>query len=140
MLELSCINPPWRTQLASAPCTCVKKYTISSQWKIFFWCIPQFFSQVKFILSNNLTHTKDSYRGITAKKLGIPIVDLSYLNNCINEKSLLELDKYLVLSDTEKLEFGTIGKFCICVNCIQWWKLSADRPPDSAITKSWPNG
>jgi hypothetical protein len=60
-------------------------------------------------VSNNPTHTKDTYRGSTAKKLGIPIVDVSFLNDCIAKDTLLELDRYLFLSDTEKLESGKIG-------------------------------
>ena len=77
-------------------------------------------SQVKFIVSTNPTLTKDSYRGNAANKLGIPIVDIHFLDECIIANSLLELDRDLVLSETEKLQSGRIGKIhnlCFRQNC-----------------------
>lgn len=67
--------------------------------------------QVTFIASNNPLRTKDSFRGATARKLGIPILDIAYLNDCVNIGKLLNTKKYLILSDTEKLEIGKIGQF-----------------------------
>ncbi|KAL5250110.1 hypothetical protein ACHWQZ_G015989 [Mnemiopsis leidyi] len=51
---------------------------------------------------------KSTYRGTTAKKLGIPVVDVSFLDSCIRESCLLEVDKFLVLSQEESFETGKI--------------------------------
>ena len=62
------------------------------------------------ILSNDVQHTKSSYRGSTAKKLGVPIISTIYLLDCIDRKECLEIGSYIVLNEEEKLEKGRIGK------------------------------
>ena len=55
--------------------------------------------------------TKESYRGSQAKKLGIPIVSLEYVEKCALNHQLSQpcnINDYIVLSEKEKFEKGSI--------------------------------
>ena len=63
------------------------------------------------VISNAPLKTKESYRGIQAKKLGIPIVSLEYIEKCYcryNESLPCDINDFIVLSEKEKFEKGTI--------------------------------
>lgn len=61
-------------------------------------------------MSNNPESTSDSYRGQCAEKLGIPIVKLQYLQDCLNHEKTLDISDYVVLTDADKFKSGCISE------------------------------
>ena len=65
---------------------------------------------------NNAEKAQDSYKSRMAQKWGIPVVDVSFIDACIEANKLLEPDQYIVVGKTAGEEFSTgkiIGKGAI---------------------------
>ncbi|CAB3999367.1 Hypothetical predicted protein, partial [Paramuricea clavata] len=60
----------------------------------------------KFFVSENKEIT-ETYKGRTAVKLGIPIVSLSFIDDCAQQQKLLDSDEYLLVGKYTAKQFSS---------------------------------
>ena len=66
---------------------------------------------------NNVEKAQDSYKSRMAQKWGIPVVSMEFVNQCLVEGKLLEVDPFIVVGKTAAQEFSSgkiIGVFAYC--------------------------
>ena len=66
---------------------------------------------------NNVEKAQDSYKSHMAQKWGIPVVSMEFVNQCLVEGKLLEVDSFIVVGKTAAQEFSSgkiIGVFAYC--------------------------
>ena len=49
----------------------------------------------------------ETYKGRTAVKLGIPIVSLSFIDDCAQQQKLLDSDEYLLVGKSAAKQFSS---------------------------------
>ena len=62
--------------------------------------------QTKYFVSEN-KEIDDTYKGRTALKLGVPIVSLSFIDDCTKQQKLLESDEYLTVGNSLANQFSS---------------------------------
>ena len=56
---------------------------------------------------NNVEKAQDSYKSRMAQKWGIPVVSVDFIDRCVEDNCLLEVDPFVVVGKTAAKEFST---------------------------------
>jgi len=57
------------------------------------------------IVSHGPEHSNDTYKTRKARQLRIPVVSSSYVEKCIENHQLLDVDDFIVYGETKKSKF-----------------------------------
>ena len=66
-----------------------------------------FLLQCSHLVVDDHENVSDTYKARTALKYGVPVVSLTFIDDCLKAERLLEADGYIAVGQTKAEEFGS---------------------------------
>ncbi|XP_022100686.1 poly [ADP-ribose] polymerase 4-like isoform X2 [Acanthaster planci] len=63
--------------------------------------------KTSYLVASNGPKTADSYKGRTAKKQGVPIISMGFIERCLEEGRLVDHEDFLLVGKTSSMQFSS---------------------------------